>query len=94
MLRPGMCAQPGSWPWPPLPQLTVHNYTFTPHFSPHTAVLAALAAPLQLFFINRIAHLAPSAMLHGRQEPGAGWAPLPSWRSFVENARLRCGGLV
>ncbi|KAI7840421.1 hypothetical protein COHA_005852 [Chlorella ohadii] len=54
-----------------------------------TAVLAALAAPLQLFFINRIAHLAPSAMLHGRQEPGAGWAPLPSWRSFVENARLR-----
>ncbi|PRW39229.1 solute carrier family 40 member chloroplastic [Chlorella sorokiniana] len=54
-----------------------------------TAVLAALAAPLQLFFINRIAHLAPSAMLHGRQEPGAAWAPLPSWRSFVENARLR-----
>ena len=56
------------------------------------AVLATLAAPLQLFFINRIAGMAPSAMLHGRQEPGAGWAPLPTWRSFVENARLKWVG--
>ena len=53
------------------------------------AGLAALAVPLQLFFIKRIADLAPAAMLHGRQEPGAGWARLPSWHSFLENARLR-----
>ncbi len=55
-----------------------------------TAVMSALAAPLQMFFIGRIAALAPSAMLHGRSEPGAGWARLPSWHAFLENARLRC----
>ncbi|EFN52807.1 hypothetical protein CHLNCDRAFT_138468 [Chlorella variabilis] len=54
-----------------------------------TGVVAAAAVPLQLLFIRRIAELAPSAMLHGRQEPGAGWARVPNWRSFVENARLR-----
>lgn len=57
-----------------------------------TGVVAAAAVPLQLLFIRRIAELAPSAMLHGRQEPGAGWARVPNWRSFVENARLRCVG--
>lgn len=56
---------------------------------PHGTGLAALAVPLQLFFIKRIADLAPSAMLHGRQEPGAGWAKLPTWHAFLENARLR-----
>lgn len=54
-----------------------------------TAVLAALAGPLQLLFIRRIARLAPEAMLHGRSEVGAQWARLPSWRAFLENARLR-----
>lgn len=54
-----------------------------------TAAMSALAAPLQLFFIRRIAALAPSAMLHGRSEPGAGWARLPTWRALLENARLR-----
>ncbi|KAL4440206.1 hypothetical protein ABPG75_003207 [Micractinium tetrahymenae] len=54
-----------------------------------TAVMAAVAAPLQLLFIRRIARLAPSAMLHGRSEPGAAWARLPSWHAFLENARLR-----
>lgn len=57
-----------------------------------TAAMSALAAPLQLFFIRRIAALAPSAMLHGRSEPGAGWARLPTWRALLENARLRCSG--
>lgn len=72
----------------PAPTVPLHPPFLHPPFLP-PAVLAAAAAPLQLFFINRIAHLAPSAMLHGRQEPGAGWVPLPSWRTFVENARLR-----
>jgi iron-regulated transporter 1 len=57
-----------------------------------TGLLAAAAAPAQLLFIRRIAALAPAAMVHGRQEPGAGWAHLPDWRTFVENARLRWGG--
>lgn len=75
-------------PTVPAPTVPLHPLLLHPPFLP-PAVLAAAAAPLQLFFINRIAHLAPSAMLHGRQEPGAGWVPLPSWRTFVENARLR-----
>jgi iron-regulated transporter 1 len=54
-----------------------------------TAALALAAAPLQLLFIRRIAHAAPAAMLHGRQELGAGWARVPSWRTFVQNARQR-----
>ena len=52
-----------------------------------TATLAAAAIPLQLLFIRRIAVLAPGAMLHGRHEPGAGWAQLSGWRSFAERSR-------
>lgn len=55
--------------------------------------MSALAAPLQLLFIRRIAALAPAAMLHGRGEPGAAWARLPSWHALLENARLRCGAV-
>ena len=51
-----------------------------------TGTLAAAAIPLQLFFIRRIARLAPEAMLHGRHEPGAGWAQLSGWRGFAERS--------
>ena len=60
-----------------------------------TAALAAVAVPLQLLFIRRIAALAPGAMGHGRRhEVGSAWwgaHTLPHWTSLLATKRPRCG---